>query len=125
MVTTTITAEIAEPRGQTQYLLDIERYRQGGRQLRALQWRRSLKRAAAGICQALPVGASYAWYALCIARSAIARERERSAYRRALQALNPRILQDIGLHRSEIPWALNTLSTTGKLSRLSAWSAWD
>jgi uncharacterized protein YjiS (DUF1127 family) len=125
MVTTTITAEIAKPQGPTQHLLDIERYRQGGRQLRALQWRRPLKRAAAGICQALHVGASYAWCALCIARSTIARERERSAYRRALQALNPRILQDIGLHRSEISWALDTLSTTGKLSRLSAWSVRD
>jgi uncharacterized protein YjiS (DUF1127 family) len=124
MVTTTITAEIAKPQGPTQYL-DIERYRQGGRQLRALQWRRSLKRAAARIYQALHVGASYAWCALGIACSTIARERERSAYRRALQALNPRILQDIGLDRSEIPWALNTLSTTGRLSRLSAWSVRD
>lgn len=100
MSTTTVMAEIAGRQRPIQYPLAILR-------------------------RTLHLGAHYPWRALRVASRAIARERERDAYRRALQALNPRMLQDIGLHRSEIPWALNTLSTTGKLSRLSAWSVRD
>ena len=122
MLTATIMAEIAKPQGPTQYLLDIERYRQGGRQLRAPQWRRSLKGVAAGLRRALYVGARSIRRALHIGYSTIARERERSAYRRALQALNTATLKDIGLHRGEISWAFNGLSTADQLSKLSAWS---
>lgn len=100
MSTTTVMAEIAGRQRSTQYPLAILR-------------------------RTLHLGAHYPWRALRVASKAIARERERNAYRRALQALNARALKDIGLHRGEIPWALDGLSTTGKLSRLSAWLAPD
>jgi uncharacterized protein YjiS (DUF1127 family) len=122
MLTATIMAEIAGREVVIQYPLDIEQYQRRGRYLHAVQWHRSFKGVAAGLYRALCVGTCYAWRALHMGYSAIARERERSAYRSALQALNAATLKDIGLHRSEIPWALNGLSTTSKLSRLSAWS---
>ena len=125
MLTATIMAEVAGRERPTQYPLDIAQYQRRGRYLHALEWRRSLKYAAAGLRRGLYVGASYTWSVLRFALSAIARERERSAYRRALEALNAQTLKDIGLHRGEIPWALDGLSTTGKLSRLSAWSVPD
>ena len=125
MLTATIMAEIAGRERPTQYLPDIEQYQRRGRYLHVLGWRRSLKHAAAGLYRALYVGTCCAWRVLCIAYGAIVRERERSAYRRALQALNAWTLRDIGLHRGEISWALDGLSTTGTLSRLSAWSVQD
>lgn len=119
---------VAEPTGGERPGLipaDLSQYQQRGRYLRALEWRRSLKHVAGGLRRVLYVGANYVWRGLHTAYSAIARERERSAYRCALQELNTWTLKDIGLHRGEIPWALNGLSTTGKLSRLSAWSVRD
>ena len=125
MLTATIMAEIAGRQRPIEYSLNIEQYQKLGRHVQALQWRRSLRGARAGLRRALYIGAHYTWRALHIGYNAIARERERSAYRRALQALNAATLKDIGLYRGEIPWALNGLSTTAKLSRLSAWSVQD
>jgi uncharacterized protein YjiS (DUF1127 family) len=125
MLTATIVEEIGGRECRIRYPADIQQYQQSGRHLHALQWRRLPKGMAGSLRWALQVGACYAWRALSTAHSALARERERSAYRRALQALNPRTLQDIGLHHSEIPWALNVLSTPDTLSRLSAWSVQD
>lgn len=122
MLTATIMAEIAGHACPTQHPLDIERHRQRGRHSQALQWRRLLKGVAASLRKVMYAGACYTRRVLCTAYSAIARERERSAYRRALQALNAWTLKDIGLHRSEISWALSEPSTPGKLSKLSAWS---
>ncbi|MFQ5936014.1 MAG: DUF1127 domain-containing protein [Acidiferrobacterales bacterium] len=40
---------------------------------------------------------------------AIRRERRRNAYLRALRRLNDQTLQDIGLHRQEITWAVDEM----------------
>jgi uncharacterized protein YjiS (DUF1127 family) len=125
MLTATIMAEIAGRQRPIEYSLNIEQYQRSRRYLHAREWRGWLKHAAAGLRRGLYSGASYTWGVLRFALSAIAQERKRSAYRRALKALNTSTLKDIGLHRSEIPWALNGLSTTAKLSRLSAWSVRD
>lgn len=125
MLTATTMAEIAGRERPIQHPLDIEQYQRRGRYLHALEWRGWLKHVAAGLRRGLYIGARYACGVLRFASSAIAQERERSAYRRALEALNTWTLKDIGLHRSEIPWALNELSTTAKLSKLSGWSVRD
>ena len=117
MLTATVMAEIAG-RQRPIHPSDTEQDRQSGEHLQ-------FKGIAAGLQRALRAGAWYTRRALCIAYNAIARERERNAYRRALQALNVWTLKDIGLHRGEIPWALNGLSAADKLSRLSAWSVQD
>lgn len=119
MLTATIMAEIAGRERPIPYLLEAEQYQRRGRYLHALKWRWSLKAVAAGLRRALYIGARYIWRALHIGYSTVARERERSAYRSALQALDAATLKDIGLHRGEISWALDELSTTGKLSKLS------
>lgn len=106
MLTATIMAEIAGRERPIQYPLAIERYQRRGRYLHALEWRRLLTRVATDLYRALHAGTCYTRRVLCTAYSAIAQERERSAYRHALQALNTRTLKDIGLHRSEISWAL-------------------
>jgi uncharacterized protein YjiS (DUF1127 family) len=104
---------------------DLSQYQQKGRYLRAPQWHSLLKDMAASLHQVLHVGGRYARRVLCTIHSALAQERERSAYRHALRALNAQTLKDIGLHHSEISWALGELPTAGKLSRLSAWSVQD
>jgi uncharacterized protein YjiS (DUF1127 family) len=122
MLTATVMEEIGGRERRIRCPADIQQYQQRGRYLHAPQWRRLLKGMAGSLRRAFGLGACYAWRAPRIATDAIARERQRSAYRRALQALNASTLKDIGLHRGEIPWALSALSTTDKLSRLSAWS---